>query len=190
MSPLPLVWLDLETTGLHPDSSILQIGLRYTTPELKTVIETEILVAPPSWAQWEKGAVAMHETSGLKQRAHTQGLVFHMARIEVLRFLEQVAAVAGTRSFLMAGNSIHFDRMILAAQGLSDVLEFFHYRHLDVSFFKSMYMSQDWGLLPEAKAHNALADIDNSIATLRRYMTELCYANQYDHSQSPTGWFG
>lgn len=180
MKEMPLLWLDLETTGLDTDHcQILQLGLALTNPALEPLARLEIDINHKTYFHFDAFARQMHTDSGLLAKCEASEITEDEARDTVKCFLRG----ANAEQFLLAGNSLHFDRAVLQSQGwYTTILQLCHYRHLDVSFFKAMYMSQGWELLPENKAHTALADIDNSIATLRRYMDDL------DVDGAPSGW--
>jgi oligoribonuclease len=73
----------------------------------------------------------------------------------------------------MAGNSIHQDKMFLARE-FPKVIEYLHYRMVDVTSFKEVLKRHNPKLekrVPrKTEQHTARADIVESIAELRWYM--------------------
>lgn len=167
-----LIWLDMEMSGLDPDSDrILEVALVVTDSELNTVAEAPVLVVHQSDAvldgmdNWNKGT---HGKSGLidKVKAATQG----DAEVEaaMIAFLQQHVPAGKSP---MCGNSICQDRRFLARY-MPKLEAYFHYRNLDVSTLKEL--ARRWrpalydGFKKENR-HEALADIHESIAELKYY---------------------
>ncbi len=175
-APLPseehLVWIDLEMTGLKPESdSILEIATIVTDKSLNILAEgPEIairheLARLEAMDEWNR---TQHRKSGLWQRVLASTADLAAAEAQTLDFLARWVP-AGTSP--MCGNSICQDRRFLYR--LMPRLEaFFHYRNLDVSTVKEL--ARRWapevfkGFAKES-AHTALSDIRDSIAELRYY---------------------
>jgi oligoribonuclease len=167
-----LIWIDLEMTGLRPDTDrIIELALVVTDADLETVAEAPVfalhqddatLAAMDSWNQ------ATHSRSGLIEKVRASTLSEHDVETAALAFLrEHVAA----RVSPMCGNSICQDRRFLA-RWMPALEDHFHYRNLDVSTLKEL--ARRWrpelmkGVPKEGK-HEALADVYESIAELRYY---------------------
>ncbi len=167
-----LVWIDMEMTGLVPDSDrIIEIAMVITDSQLNPVAEGPVLVVhqPDSVLDgmdgWNKST---HAKSGLIERvkASTQD----EAAVEALAidFLKlHVPASASP----MCGNSICQDRRFMA-RWMPKLEAYFHYRNLDVSTLKELV--RRWkpevakGMAKHNK-HEALADILESIEELKYY---------------------
>jgi oligoribonuclease len=167
-----LVWIDMEMTGLKPESDrILEVALVVTDNALATVAEAPVMVvhqddatlaAMDSWNQ------ATHARSGLVDRVKAS--VDDEAAVEarMLAFLNEHVPPGVSP---MCGNSICQDRRFLARwmPGLED---YFHYRNLDVSSLKEL--CRRWqpdiakGWVKQGK-HEALADVYESIDELKYY---------------------
>src|SRR5512138_277716 len=167
-----LIWIDMEMTGLQPDSDrIIEIALLVTNAELETVAEgpvlvvhqpDEVLAAMDSWNQ------STHKKTGLIERVRESRLAEAEAERRMLEFL---AAHVPANSSPMCGNSICQDRRFLA-RWMPRLEAHFHYRNLDVSTLKELV--RRWkpelmkGVVKEGK-HEALADILESVEELRFY---------------------
>ncbi len=174
-----LVWIDMEMSGLHPDSDrILEIAVVVTNANLETVAEGPVVVVHQSDAvldamdAWNR---ATHGRSGLIERVRASVLDDVAAEQSVLGFLS--GYVRAGRS-PMCGNSICQDRRFLA-RWMPRLEAFFHYRNLDVSTLKEL--AKRWN--PEVhrsfekkSRHEALADVYESIAELEHYRSKWIMA--------------
>lgn len=170
--PNRLIWIDLEMTGLKPDTDrIIEVALVVTDPGLATVAEG------PVWAVHQDDAVldgmdawnqGTHGKSGLTARVRASALDERTVEAQALAFLrEHVPAKASP----MCGNSICQDRRFLA-RWMPELEDWFHYRNLDVSTLKELARRWQPDLLkgvPKEGKHEALADVYESIAELKYY---------------------
>jgi oligoribonuclease len=167
-----LIWIDMEMTGLAPDSDrIIEIALVITDNALNTVAEAPVLVVRQSDAvlagmdAWNQGT---HARSGLISKVKASTLDEAQAEAQMLAFL---AEYAPANSSPMCGNSICQDRRFLA-RWMPRLESYFHYRNLDVSTLKELV--KRWkpeiakGLTKHGK-HEALADIYESVEELKYY---------------------
>ncbi len=167
-----LIWIDMEMTGLTPDSDrIIEIALLVTDAQLKVLAEGPVLVVHQpdevlgAMDTWNKG---VHGKSGLIDKVKVSRL--DEAAVEA-RMLEFLAPHVPAGASPMCGNSICQDRRFLA-RSMPRLESFFHYRNLDVSTLKELV--KRWkpeiakGLKKEGK-HEALADILDSIEELKYY---------------------
>jgi oligoribonuclease len=170
--PDRLIWIDLEMTGLKPDSDrIIEVALVITDNELNTVAEAPVWAVHQSdevldaMDAWNKGT---HGKSGLIDRV--KAAVVGDADVEqaALAFLrEHVPAKASP----MCGNSICQDRRFLA-RCMPAFEDWFHYRNLDVSTLKELCRRWKPELMkgvPKEGKHEALADVYESIMELKYY---------------------
>lgn len=167
-----LIWIDMEMTGLQPDSDrIIEIALLVTDPQLEILAEgpllvvhqsDEVLDAMDAWNQ------STHKKSGLIERVRASTLSEASAERRALDFLSRHLAAGASP---MCGNSICQDRRFLV-RWMPQLEGFFHYRNLDVSTLKELV--RRWkpelarGFAKEGK-HEALADILESIEELKYY---------------------
>jgi oligoribonuclease len=174
-----LIWIDLEMTGLLPDSDrIIEIAVVVTDPQVTLRVEGPVLAVHQSDAvldgmdNWNKGT---HGRSGLTERVRASTLDEAAAQQQVIDFLQRY--VPRGRS-PMCGNSICQDRRFLA-RGMPLLEAYFHYRNLDVSTLKELARRWKPGVLngfKKAQAHTALADIHESIDELLHYRQHLLAA--------------
>jgi oligoribonuclease len=167
-----LIWIDLEMTGLKPDTDrIIEMALVVTDGDLNTVAEAPVWVVRQSdevldgMDSWNKGT---HGRSGLIAKVRASPLDEATVEAQALAFLqEHVPAKASP----MCGNSICQDRRFLARH-MPLLEDYFHYRNLDVSTLKELARRWKPDLMkgvPKEGKHEALADVYESIEELRYY---------------------
>jgi len=167
-----LIWLDMEMTGLEPDTDrIIEIAIVITDSQLNTVAEAPVIAVhqPDSvldaMDEWNRNT---HGKSGLTDRVKASLIGEADAEAQMLAFLQQHVPA---RTSPMCGNSICQDRRFMARY-MPQLEAWFHYRNLDVSTLKEL--AKRWrpevykGVEKKGK-HEALADIYESIAELRHY---------------------
>ncbi len=171
-----LIWIDLEMTGLLPDTDrIIEIAVVVTDPMLSVRVEGPVFAIHQSdatLAGMDAWNTATHGKSGLTQRVRESAIDEAAAEARVLEFLR--AYVPKGKS-PMCGNSICQDRRFLA-RTMPKLESFFHYRNLDVSTLKELarrWKPQALEGFKKAQAHTALADIHESIDELIHYRTHL-----------------
>ena len=171
-----LVWIDLEMTGLKPESDrIIEMAIIVTDANLNLVAEgpviaihqpDEVLDAMDDWNKRTHGA------SGLIERVRASEYTTASAE---QRVLEALSVLVVPNSSPMCGNSICQDRRFLARH-MPALERFFHYRNLDVSTLKEL--ARRWapavlGGFVKQGEHKALADIQESIRELAYYRQHL-----------------
>ena len=167
-----LIWLDMEMSGLLPDSDcILELAAVVTDAELNVLGESPVLVIHQSDAvldgmdAWNKGT---HGRSGLIDKVKASTLDEAAASEQMIAFLKQYVPAGKSP---MCGNSICQDRRFMARY-IPDLEAYFHYRNLDVSVFKELarrWKPTIYSGFKKASKHEALADIYESIDELKYY---------------------
>ena len=170
--PNNLVWVDMEMTGLVPDSDrIIEIAMLVTDPQLTVIAEGPVLVVHQPDAvleamdTWNKST---HKKTGLIDKVRASKMVEADVERAAIEFLSRHVPASSSP---MCGNSICQDRRFMA-RWMPKLEAFFHYRNLDVSTLKELV--RRWkpeamkGFTKEGK-HEARADILESIEELKYY---------------------
>jgi len=174
-----LIWIDLEMTGLNPDTDcIIEVALVVTDTQLNVVAEGPVLAVSQPVAvldAMDKWNTSTHTKSGLIDKVKASKLSEAVVEIQMVEFL-QLHVPSGISP--MCGNSICQDRRFMA-RSMPQLEAYFHYRNLDVSTLKELV--KRWK--PEIKAglkkqgkHEALADIYDSINEMKYYREHFIVA--------------
>jgi oligoribonuclease len=166
-----LIWVDMEMTGLVPEEHrVIEIATIVTDSHLEVLAEGPVIAvhqSPDALEAMDEWNTRTHTNSGLVERVRQSTVSEEEASKLTLAFLDQWVPASQSP---MCGNSICQDRRFMARH-MPTLERFFHYRNLDVSTLK--ILMQRWRPdLPEAPkegAHQALADIRESIEELRHY---------------------
>ena len=167
-----LIWIDLEMTGLNPDTDlIIEIATVITDKDLNILAQgpviavhqsDEALAAMDDWNQTH------HGQSGLIERVKASLINDAEAERLTIDFLKDWVP-ANTSP--ICGNSIGQDRRFLYRY-MPTLEAYFHYRNIDVSTLKEL--AARWA--PAVKdgfnkesTHQALDDILESIEELQYY---------------------
>jgi oligoribonuclease len=171
-SELNLIWVDMEMTGLDPDTDlVIEIASIVTDSDLRTLAEGPVIALNQSdeilngMDEWN---TSHHNSSGLVARVQKSTETEQSATRKTLEFLQQYVPAGASP---MCGNSIGQDRRFMARH-MPELEQYFHYRNLDVSTLK--ILMQRWrpdleSGFSKAGTHLALDDIRESIEELRYY---------------------
>ncbi len=167
-----LVWLDLEMTGLDADKErIIEAAMIVTDTNLNILAQSPIWVVHQSdalLAAMDEWNTATHTRTGLVERVKVSDLSEAEAEAQMLAFMSQYVP---EKTSPMCGNSVHQDRRFMQKY-MPQLEAYFHYRNLDVSTLKEL--AKRWrpevakGVVKKG-AHQALADIEESIEEMRYY---------------------
>ncbi|OZB72853.1 MAG: oligoribonuclease [Thiomonas sp. 14-64-326] len=140
-----LIWVDMEMTGLNPDTDrIIEVAVVVTDPQLTVRVEGPVLAIHQSDAvlagmdAWNQNT---HGKSGLTDRVRASTVDEAQASKAIIAFLKKYVPAGKSP---MCGNTICQDRRFMA-RGMPELETYFHYRNLE------------------------LADIQESIDELRHY---------------------
>jgi oligoribonuclease len=167
-----LVWIDMEMTGLNPDTDrILELAVVITDSQLNAVATAPVLVVhqpDETLAAMDDWNRSTHGRTGLIDKVKASILTEAGAEDTLLAFVSEHVP---SRTSPLCGNSICQDRRFLARH-MPRLEAYLHYRNLDVSTLKEL--ARRWrpeiskGMAKQGK-HEALADIHESIDELKYY---------------------
>ncbi|MGH6610777.1 MAG: oligoribonuclease [Burkholderiaceae bacterium] len=175
-SEMNLIWVDMEMSGLNPDSDrILEVAVVVTDAELEVIAEGPVVVlTQPSRVLegMDRWNTATHTRSGLIDKVRSSTFDEEKASDQLIEFLAPLAPQAKSP---MCGNSICQDRRFMA-RWMPRLEAFFHYRNVDVSTLKELarrWRPEAWRSFEKKSRHEALADIYESIEELKHYRKEM-----------------
>lgn len=174
---MPLVWIDLEMTGLDVGvDRILEIACVITDGKLTKSVEGPDLVIKQSkecldnmgdWCREHHGA------SGLTKKVLQSTITEKDAEKQVKDFLMEHI---GSHKPLLAGNSVYVD-LIFLKKYMPDLADFFHHVVVDVSTINALcarWFPNDKKRAPKKeKNHRAMDDIKESIKELKYYKSNI-----------------
>jgi oligoribonuclease len=171
-----LIWMDLEMTGLDPDTDrILEVATLITDSDLNIVAEGPLLYvqqADEVLEGMDEWNTTHHTTSGLVDFVRKEGISESEAEQQTLAFLRQHVPEGSSP---LCGNSIGQDRRFLVRY-MPELESYLHYRNLDVSTVKEL--ARRWrpdiaSSMKKENTHRALDDIKESIEELRHYRDQF-----------------
>jgi oligoribonuclease len=178
-SEFNLVWVDMEMSGLNPDSDrVLEVAIVVTDAELGVIAEAPVqIVHQPELvlAGMDSWNTATHGRSGLTEKVRNSTVDEETASDRLLEFLAPLVPPAKAP---MCGNSICQDRRFMA-RWMPRLEAYFHYRNLDVSTLKELarrWQPEIYRSFEKKSRHEALADIYESIDELRHYRAHFLRA--------------
>ncbi|WKZ29898.1 MAG: oligoribonuclease [Candidatus Dojkabacteria bacterium] len=171
----PLVWLDLEMTGLDiQKDTILEAALIITNSNLEIMntpltltihVSDEVLNNMNDWSKEH------HAASGLISRVKQSPLT-HARASEIL--LDEIKKYTKPNTSFLAGNSVHNDRRFLEKE-MPQIVQYLHYKVLDVSSLEIIqkYWFPEVEEFKKLDLHRAKSDITESIAELKYYREHI-----------------
>lgn len=169
-----IVWLDMEMTGLDPETCVpIEVAVIVTDSELVELGSYEAVLAASdeALATMDEFVRDMHTRNGLLARVKTATTSLAEADAAMVAL---VNAWCTPRTGVLAGNSIWQDRRFIRRY-LPALDAALHYRMIDVSTIKELAWRWygETALLAKESAHTAMADIRASIAELIHYRDTL-----------------
>lgn len=175
--PQQILWVDLEMTGLNPESDVIlevaAIATDWDFREIATyegVVQHDIVLLDEKLtanaAFWDTNPEARDGLLEQNMRGRSQREI----EDEVLAFLDEHFDKGAP--VLLGGNSIHMDRQFIDEYWprLSARL---HYRMLDVSAWKVVFEGKYKKKFAKPETHRALSDIRGSIDELKYYLKKV-----------------
>ena len=170
-----LVWMDLEMTGLDPDTDeIIEIASLITDGSLNVIATgPEIIIHQPAerfekMDDWNK---SQHSKSGLWDKVLTSKISVEDAEKLTLSFIKQHVSKGKAP---LCGNSIWQDRRFITKY-MPNIDNYLHYRMVDVSSIKEVtnrWYPELTGF-PKKESHRALDDIIESVNELKFYKVNV-----------------
>jgi oligoribonuclease len=167
-----LVWIDLEMTGLNPETDVvLEIATIVTDANLNILAEGPVLAVHQSdevlnnMDQW---CTDTHGKTGLTARCKASIITEEDAVKQTIDFLVQYVPKGVSP---LCGNTIGQDRRFMVKY-LPELENYFHYRNIDVSTIKELVRRWKPEILEgfhKEGTHLALDDIRESIGEMQYY---------------------
>jgi oligoribonuclease len=167
-----LVWVDMEMSGLIPESDrVLELAMVVTDAELNVVAEGPVIAVHQDDSVLDKMDAwnrSTHARSGLTSRVRDSRVDEAAGERQMLEWIARYVPAGRSP---MCGNSICQDRRFMA-RWMPQLEAFFHYRNLDVSTLKELarrWKPEVFRSFEKKSRHEALAYVYESIAELKHY---------------------
>ncbi len=171
-----MLWLDMETTGLRPETDRpLEVAVAATGWDLKPTAELSagiaqppqvigpLLDANPFYKKFPQNKRALLELCSIAQPLDE-------VERQLLDFVQEHFDLS--RPLYLAGNSIHLDRKFISRY-FPRLERLLHYRMLDVSAWKVVFEGRYGLKYVKKETHRARDDVKESIAELRFYLSKV-----------------
>jgi oligoribonuclease len=167
------MFLDYETTGLNPEKCCpIEVAARVFSPGAEdTGVVYHALIKPAidAAASSEPQAMAMHVSSGLFEDARDNGRPVKEVEDDLIEIIEKNKG--GT--WVLAGNSCHFDRAFMSRH-MPRLEKLFGHRMLDVSAVRLALRffdkdDKDPMSVDKKRTHRSIDDLEETLMELRSY---------------------
>ncbi|WP_218353475.1 oligoribonuclease [Alteromonas lipotrueiana] len=169
---LNLVWIDMEMTGLDPETcKVLEIATIVTDAQLNVLAEGPVIAVhqPDSLLDsMDEWCTRVHGESGLTARCQQSNVTEAEAAQQTIDFISQYVDAGKSP---LCGNTIGQDRRFLVKY-MPELESYFHYRSIDVSTVKELARRWKPEILEgfnKKGVHLALDDIRESIEEMKFY---------------------
>ncbi|XP_059475710.1 oligoribonuclease isoform X2 [Neocloeon triangulifer] len=174
----PLVWIDLEMSGLNVETDkILEFACLLSDGQLENVKEGPSYVIHQSddvLDNMNEWCTNQHSKTGLTESCRKSTVSEADAEKWVMEFLEENGIKQGEAR--LAGNTVYMDRLFLAKY-MPKIDQHLHYRIVDVSSVKELckywYPSKFYQAPNKEGNHRAMEDIYASLKELKYYREKI-----------------
>ncbi|HSW91329.1 MAG TPA: oligoribonuclease [Candidatus Saccharimonadales bacterium] len=180
------VVVDVETTGLDEGlDTILELGILIADARfnvLASFSEVAYFDFGLSRGGIDDLVIDMHKKNGLWDACKASRHSLAGIQASAVGFLKE----GGWENQPMCGSTIQFDRKFIAAY-MPKLDATFHYRHIDVSSFKNIFLKYEWDTDTKPqnrKLHRSLPDCEDTLSELKAYVTTI---NQWRDRESYSG---
>ncbi len=175
----PLLWIDLEMTGLDPErDSILEVAAIASDGRLEKIVDGPSLVVHQpeevltSMNEW---STKQHAASGLTERCRESSTSLEAAETALVDFVKQHCR-PGERGVQLAGACVYKDKEFLQRY-MPQLHALLSHRMVDVSSIRELarrWYPRQYERAPRSGSnHRALEDIRFSIAELQYYRATI-----------------
>lgn len=185
--PKRILWLDLETTGLNPQTClILEVGAVVTDEKLNAIDTFSSVIFRPMAAlrDMDLWCWQTHANSGLLDEVVRSTSTTESVEYNLVRFISEHFE---DRKANLAGNSVHFDKSFLAVS-MPKVHALLSHRILDVSSFNlvlELMHDNRWNKESDTP-HRAMQDVEDSIANYKKAIKLLVEKEGKSNEQKST----
>lgn len=174
-----LVWLDVETTGLHPADRILEVGMVLTEDDCAAAeVDRKRVVLTPGHGPISTWCLDTYRKNGLLVECAEAGVPPHVAEAQLLAFLQPYRT--GSELLIAAGSSVHMDLLFLS-RWMPSLRAVFSHQTVDVTTLLLLNQrlggsegdeSAPAGTKPprQRRLHRAIADAEDSLALMRWFL--------------------
>ena len=167
---MPLLWIDLEMTGLDEKTHvILEAAAVVTDLDFQPLDRFHRIVLQPQEEldKMDAWCRKTHGKSGLTEQVKTGAPIAEVERA-LLAFASR--HFKPEDRIVLCGNSIGNDRRFLETY-TPEFAKKLHYRMIDVSSFKEIFREKYGIKVQKKETHRALDDIQESINELKTYLS-------------------